>query len=103
MGIKHTTQTAKSDDPTYDVSADEWNEKHTTASGSATIVAGLPAYVDVTHGLGYTPTIDKIHLTPQDNLDGRSFWPSNAGATTFRINISGMDITASHVFSWIIV
>lgn len=28
VGIKHHTQTAKPDDPTKDVSADEWNEEH---------------------------------------------------------------------------
>src|SRR4030065_2306312 len=28
VGIKHHTQTAKPDDPAYDVSKDEWNEAH---------------------------------------------------------------------------
>lgn len=28
MGIKHSTQTAKANNPDYDVSADAWNEDH---------------------------------------------------------------------------
>jgi hypothetical protein len=67
--------------------------------GSATITAGN-TYVDVLHGLSFTPTIDQIQLTPQDALGGRSFWPSNPGATTFRINIDMMDPDVSHTFSW---
>jgi len=70
----------------------------TENSGSATITAGS-TYVDVTHGLNITPDINKIRITPKDNLGGRSFWVSNVGATTFRINISSTD-TVDHAFGW---
>lgn len=67
--------------------------------GSATILAGS-TYVDVPHGLSFTPTIDEIVLTPQDDLGGRGFWPSNPTSTTFRINISMADPDLAHTFSW---
>lgn len=34
MGIKHTTQTARSNNPDYDVSADAWNENHNIEAGT---------------------------------------------------------------------
>lgn len=67
--------------------------------GSATILAGN-TYVDVPHGLSAPPTIDQIIITPQDDLAGRTAWPSNPGASTFRINISTVDPDVNHVFSW---
>jgi parallel beta-helix repeat protein len=75
------------------------NDKYVTEnSGTATIAAGN-TYVDVTHGLSITPDINKIRVTPKDNLGGRSFWVSDVGASTFRINISSTD-TADHSFGW---
>jgi len=70
----------------------------TENSGTATITAGA-TYVDVTHGLATTPDINRIKVTPKDNLGGRSFWISDVGATTFRINISSTD-TVDHAFGW---
>jgi hypothetical protein len=67
--------------------------------GSATILAGN-TYVDVAHCLSYTPTIDQIEITPQDDLGGRGFWPSNPTSTTFRINISMADPDTNHTFGW---
>jgi len=97
MGIKHHTQTSKPDDPNADVSKDEWNENHDVTSGTATITAGN-TYVDVTHGLPATPDINKINVNCQSD-----YWLpvkiSNVGATTFRINIFGMQ-TESLVFGW---
>lgn len=101
MTVKHATQTAKANDPTYDVSADEWNEAHTVTNSTATITTGN-TYVDKAHGLASTPDIEDIHVTPHDNLGGRSFWISNVGAATFRINISSQDLQ-NHVFGYIIV
>ena len=69
--------------------------------GSATITAGN-TYADVPHGLSFIPTIDQIVLTPQDDLGGRTFWPSNPGSTTFRINIGSIDLV-NHVFSFQII
>lgn len=102
MTIKHHTQTSKPDDPGSDVSKDEWDEPHDVTSGSATITAGN-TYADVAHGLGTTPDINKIKPTPLDDLGGRDVWISNVGGTTFRINISGMDLDADHSFGYIIV
>lgn len=68
-------------------------------SGSGTVTAGN-TFVDVTHGLFFTPDINKIEVTPQDDLGGRDFWVSNVGATTFRINISAADLVNDHVFGW---
>lgn len=65
---------------------------------TATIPAGV-AFVDVTHLLTWVPTIDDILLTPEDDLGGRSFWVSNVGAVTFRINMNPIDLV-DHVFTW---
>jgi len=71
------------------------------ADGSATVTV-TNTYVVVTHGLAITPTLGDIQITPQGNLLGRTFWGSDVGATTFRINISTSD-TIDHVFSWSVV
>lgn len=70
--------------------------------GSATILAGQ-TYVDVPHNQPTPPTIDQIVITPQDDLGGRTYWPSNITSTTFRINISSMNCDCNHVFSHQIV
>lgn len=101
MPIKHASQTGEPDDPGYDVSADEWNADHEVTSGSATVTAGN-SYVDVTHGLSGTPDINKIKVTPQDDLAGRVPWVSNVGASTFRINIP-VDLESDHVIGWVIL
>ncbi|MEM3629101.1 MAG: hypothetical protein QXE06_06995 [Candidatus Bathyarchaeia archaeon] len=70
----------------------------TENSGTATITAGN-TYVTVTHGLSITPDINRIKVTPKDNLNGRSFWVGNVTSTTFRIYISSSD-TVNHSFGW---
>jgi hypothetical protein len=67
--------------------------------GSATILAGN-TFIVVTHGLSFTPTLDQIQITPQDDLGGRNFWPCNPTSTTFQINISFADPDTNHIFSW---
>jgi hypothetical protein len=101
MPVKHASQTEESDDPAYDVSANEWNADHEVTSGSATVTAGT-TYVDVPHGVEGTPDINKIKPTPQDDLGGRSFWVSDVGPATFRINIP-VDLETDHVFGWVIL
>lgn len=64
----------------------------------ATITKGNESVV-VTHGLGFTPDLDKLNVRPKDNLGGRSVWLSDATLTTFQINVSSAD-TEDHVFSW---
>lgn len=68
------------------------------ADGSATVTAAN-TYVAVTHGLASTPAIGDIQITPQGSLLGRTYWASDVGASTFRINISTSD-TIDHAFSW---
>jgi len=55
--------------------------------------------VDVTHGLDITPDINKIRITPKDNLNGRDYWISDVNSSTFRINISSSD-SVDHTFGW---
>jgi hypothetical protein len=68
-----------------------------TQSGSATISAASTS-VTVTHGHGSTP--DVVIVTPTSNLEGRSFWTSSVGATTFIINIDSSSLT-DYTFDWI--
>lgn len=65
-------------------------------SGSTTIAVG-DSYVDVTHHASSTPS--KVRITPTSNLGTRSFWVSNKGANTFRVNINSTDII-EHTFDW---
>jgi hypothetical protein len=67
--------------------------------GSATIPAGQTSVV-VTHGLSFTPTLDQLYVAPQDDLEGREYWPSNPTSTTFQINIDFADPDQAHTFSW---
>ena len=98
MPIKHHKQTAIADNPAYDLSKDEWNEAHDVNSGSATIIAGT-TYIDVVHGVGSTPDINKINVQPQSDLQARNVWVSDVGATTFRINISFQSVE-NIIFGW---
>jgi len=70
----------------------------TENSGEVTIPADS-TYVDVTHGLDITPDINKIRITPKDNLNGRDYWISDVNSSTFRINISSSD-SVDHTFGW---
>lgn len=71
------------------------------AKGTATITAGLTSVV-VAHGLTSTPDVEDIGLTPQDDLEGLTYWASDPDATNFTINISGPAMV-DHVFGWFIV
>lgn len=70
----------------------------TENSGTATIPAGS-TYVIVTHGLDITPDINRIKITPKDDLRGLSFWVGDVTSTTFRIYINAAD-TVNHSFGW---
>jgi len=74
---------------------------YSTKTGTATITAGNTS-VTVPHGLSTTPTLADISITPLDDLGGRSCWPSDPGATNFKINLSSMDLS-DHLFSWGVV
>jgi len=71
-----------------------------TVSGSATISIG-DTYVDVAHNLGHIPNIDVIVIRSRDDLGGRSYWMSDVGISTFRINMTTQDL-ADHLFGYII-
>ncbi len=64
-------------------------------TGSATIISGN-TFVDVPHGLGYTPTI--IFITPKELEGSINYW-NTSGAVTFRINIGNSQNIDTH-FSW---
>lgn len=70
----------------------------TSGYGGATILNGNTS-VDVTHALPFTPNAGQINVTPTANLATRSFWVSNIGASTFRINVSSA-VGADTTFSW---
>jgi len=70
-------------------------------SGTATIPPGATS-IDVPHGLAITPDINKIDLTPKDNLAGRSIWVEahpTAPGTYFVIKMDNED-AVNHVFGW---
>jgi hypothetical protein len=67
--------------------------------GIKTIPAG-EIFVDVEHKLKRKPNPTDISVLPRSNLDGLSYWVSNIGDTTFRINISGRIGGAGATFTW---
>lgn len=65
-------------------------------TGIATVTTGS-TYVDVAHNLGRTPK--NVQATPGVELVGTTFWVSNVGSSTIRINIgSSLGFDAS--FYW---
>lgn len=63
-GIKHATQTAKPDDPDYDVSADEWNEDHTIDDNSITISKILDFVNQAVLAVEAEPTLNLTGVIP---------------------------------------
>jgi hypothetical protein len=78
----------------------------TVISGTATINLSLepePDSVVVTHGLGQTPNIYDIVITPQTDLMGFSWRIENVTSTTFEIQLgdTGFEtITTNPLFTW---
>jgi len=73
----------------------------TENSGTGTIPAGATS-IDVSHNLDVTPDINKIDLTPKDNLAGRTLWIEahpTAPETYFVIKMDNED-AVDHVFAW---
>lgn len=79
------------------------NRGYTTENSSTTTIASGNTYVDVSHGLNITPSINTISIIPFNNLgdaSSTSYWVSDVGASIFRINV-GVDPGASGAdFSW---
>lgn len=72
----------------------------TEATGTATVASGSTT-VAVTHGLGFTPTVGNIQLTPTNNLgNAAKFWVSAPGATTFTINVNADPGATTATFAW---
>jgi len=69
--------------------------------GTAVVNSGS-TYADVVHGLAMTPSLKSIQVTPSNNLGNASkFWISNAGASTFRINVDVAPGSPGANFSWL--
>jgi hypothetical protein len=68
--------------------------------GTAVIPSGS-TYVDVPHGLGKTPPIEGITVTPSNGLGNASkFWLSDVGDETFRINVDVDPGETTATFVW---
>lgn len=70
----------------------------TTYYGYAIITPGSQ-YVDVTHGLGLTPSVGRIHITPTSDFGG-IWWINTTGSSTFRLNINSIDFENNIIFGW---
>lgn len=69
-------------------------EKITRGTGTITTATS----VAITHGLGVTPKIYDIQVTPQSDVgSGIRYWVSAVAATTFTLTTSA---SASFTFSW---
>jgi hypothetical protein len=70
-------------------------------AGTATITTGNTS-ISVTHGAGYTPSVNDIVITPTNSPtnDPGNFWISNVGATTFDINVRANPGASGASFAW---
>lgn len=74
----------------------------TERAGTATIPSGATKYVDVTHGLAWTPRAHEISVVGTNlptNAIGHVYL-TNLGATTFRINCTNDPGASTATFSW---
>jgi hypothetical protein len=69
--------------------------------GSVKIPKGYVS-ASVIHSLPFTPTVDSIKLTAQDDLGGQSLFASSPTSTTFQLNITSMDPFTDHTINWLI-
>ena len=79
------------------------NVGYITENSSSTTITSGNTYVNVSHGLDIQPATSTISVIPTNNLgdaSSTSYWISDVGASTFRINV-GIDPGASGAeFSW---
>lgn len=69
-------------------------------NGTATVVNGA-TYVDVSHGMSLTPGLDDIMVIATNNLGNADrFWITDAGASTFRINVNADPGAGTATFAW---
>lgn len=70
------------------------------ANGTATIASGTTSIV-VTHGLGITPALKDIRVTPTNNLGSAAkFWVSSPTSTQFTINVNVDPGATTATFAW---
>lgn len=70
------------------------------ASGTATVANGTTS-IAVSHGLGGTPTVDDIAVTPTNNLGtATKFWVSGPTSTQFTINVDADPGATTATFGW---
>lgn len=71
----------------------------TENSGTASILSGNTS-IAVTHGLGFTPSLQQIMVTPTTSLGSASqFWISNPTSTQFTINVN-VNPAQTVTFAW---
>ena len=70
-------------------------------SGSSTVASGSTS-VDVTHGLSRTPTRREINVVWSNNPtnDRGTWWLSNLGVSTFRVNVRNDPGSGGATFDW---
>src|SRR5205823_1607290 len=71
--------------------------KNTTNGAGASVAAGTSS-VTVTHGLGVAPL--RVYLSPTSDTQGRRWWVSAKGATTFTISLDSNAVTNPITFDW---
>jgi hypothetical protein len=74
----------------------------TNNEGTGSIAASASS-VTVTHGLGFTPTVANIQVTPTSSLAAssvNSFWVSNPTSTQFTVNVNASVATTAWLFAW---
>lgn len=69
--------------------------------GTGTITAAATA-VTITHGCGFTPTVQQIMITPSNNPtnDPGNMWVDTIGATTFAVNCRAVPGASTLTFGW---
>jgi hypothetical protein len=69
-------------------------------SGTATVLSGTTSIV-VTHGAGFTPSLNQIRVTPTNNLGtATKWWISTPTATQFTINVDVNPGATTATFVW---
>jgi hypothetical protein len=69
-------------------------------SGTATVPNGSTS-IDVAHGLGATPDIQNINITPTNSLGSATkFWVSSVSSTTFTITVDADPGETTATFAW---
>lgn len=72
----------------------------TEASGTATVANGTTS-IAVTHGLGVTPALKDIRVTPTNNMGSATkFWISTPTSTQFTINVDANPGATTATFVW---